>query len=136
MTPSARATRQDLLERALLTAVDQLDLPLSTRAVRLLAMRTAALYNPPPDLPTVTVQDLTDQQFAVLLAIAAGEQLGETAKRMWVSERTVRQHRLKLFEKLGVSSPGAALRRAEELGLVRVETALPLPGQRRTAALR
>jgi DNA-binding NarL/FixJ family response regulator len=124
------------LERALLTAVDQLDLPLSVQAVRRLATRAAALYEPPPNLPKVTVQDLTGQQLGVLLAIAAGEQLSETAARMWVTERTVREHRNKLFAKLGVGTPGEALKRAEQLGLVRQPAALALPGQRAVGAHR
>lgn len=136
MTARDRTIRQEQLERAMLRAADQLHLPLSVRDVRRLAAHTSALYNPPPDLPHVTVQDLTDQQLAVLLALAAGETLDETAQRMWVSTRTVREHRRKLFDKLGVSSPGEAVDRAEQLGLVRVDTALPLPGQRRQPALR
>ncbi|WP_425244819.1 response regulator transcription factor [Streptomyces sp. NEAU-NA10] len=124
------------LERALLTAVDQLDLPLSVQAVRRLAARTAALYDPPPNLPKVTVQDLTGQQLGVLLAIAAGEQISDTAARMWVTERTVREHRHKLFAKLGVETPGEALKRAEQLGLVRPPNALALPGQRTVGAHR
>jgi len=128
--------RQGRLERALLTAVDQLDLPLSVQEVRRLAVRAAVLYDPPPNLPKVTVQDLTSQQLAVLLAIAAGEQLDETAQRLWVSERTVREHRNKLFRKLGVSTPGEALRRAEQLGLVRTDPSLPLPGRSPVRAFR
>ncbi|MFJ6905574.1 LuxR C-terminal-related transcriptional regulator [Streptomyces griseoluteus] len=124
------------LERAMFRAVDQLALPLSVRAVQALAARTLALYDPPPDLPKVSVQDLTQQQLAALLALDAGEQLSETAARLWITERTVREHRRKLFAKLGVSTSGEALRRARQLGLVRVDAGLPLPGQRPTAALR
>jgi DNA-binding NarL/FixJ family response regulator len=126
---------QARLERAMFRAVDQLDLPLSVRAVQALAARTLALYAPPPDLPNVSIQDLSTQQLSVLLALAAGEQLRETAARLWVTERTVRDHRQKLFAKLGVSTPGEALKRAQQLGLVRVDAGLPLPGQRRAAAL-
>ncbi|MFG3154260.1 LuxR C-terminal-related transcriptional regulator [Streptomyces sp. NPDC048219] len=128
---------QARLERALFTAADQLHIPISVRALKALATRALALYNPPPDLPKVCVQDLTEQQFAVLLALAAGEQLEETAARMWITKRTVREHRSKLFAKLGVSTPGEAVYRAEQLGLVEVDASgLPLPGQSKRAALR
>lgn len=136
---SGRATSaedQARLQRAMFRAVDQLGLPLSVRAVQALAARTLALYDPPPDLPAVSVQDLTGQQLAALLGLAAGEQISETARRLWVTERTVREHRAKLFAKLGVSTPGEALQRALQLGLVRADNTLPLPGQRQAAALR
>jgi DNA-binding NarL/FixJ family response regulator len=127
---------QARLERAMLAAADQLRIPLSVRAIQALAVRTLTLYNPPPDLPKVSVQDLTEQQFAVLLALAAGEQLSETAARLWVTERTVRDHRAKLCARLGVDTPGEALHRAQQLGLVRPDSGLPLPGQSKRAALR
>jgi DNA-binding NarL/FixJ family response regulator len=121
---------QARLERALFVAADQLHLPISVRALEALAVRALALYDPPPDLPKVSVQDLTEQQFAVLLALAHGESLTETAERMWITTRTVREHRKKLCDRLGVSTPGEAVFRAEQLGLIRVDGGgLPLPGQ-------
>ncbi|MFF0510988.1 LuxR C-terminal-related transcriptional regulator [Streptomyces sp. NPDC004250] len=131
MTPD-----QARLQGAMLKAADQLRFPVSVRALEALAVRTMTLYDPPPDLPKVSVQDLPEQQFAVLLALAHGETLEETAARMWVTQRTVREHRRKLCARLGVDTPGEALHRARQLGLVRVDQGLPLPGQRKRAALR
>lgn len=131
MTPD-----QARLERAMFAAADQLRLPITVRALEALAVRTLALYNPPPDLPKVSVQDLPEQQRAVLMALAHGETLEETAARMWITQRTVRSHRKKLCARLGVSTPGEALHRAQQLGLVRMDAGLPLPGQSKRVALR
>lgn len=108
------------LERALLTAVDRLDLPLTVRQVADMAAAAADIFDPPPSpLPVLTEDDLTGQQLAVLYGLAAGERVADTARRMWISENTVRTHRLLLFRKLGVSTAGAAVDRAHHLGLLR-----------------
>ncbi|MGI3230600.1 response regulator transcription factor [Streptomyces sp. GTA36] len=120
---------QPRLHRALLQAVDQLDLPLTVRQVEQLAAKAAAHFAPrPAPAPVLAVQDLTEQQLAVLLGIAAGERIRETAARLYVSEHTVRGHRRSLFRLLEVSTPGQAMLRASQLGLLRDGSALPLPG--------
>lgn len=108
------------LERALLTAVDRLDLPLTVRQVADLAVAAADVFDPPASpLPVVTEDDLTGQQLAVLYGLAAGERVADTARRLWVSENTVRTHKLRLFRTLGVNTAGAAVDRAHHLGLLR-----------------
>lgn len=116
------------LEKALLLAVDRLDLPLTVRQVADLSAITADVFDPPASpLPVITVDDLTGQQLAVLHGLADGERVADTARRLWISENTVRTHKLHLFRKLGVSTAGAAVDRAHHLGLLRRRPLRALP---------
>ncbi|REE62166.1 regulatory LuxR family protein [Streptomyces sp. 3212.3] len=119
------------LVRVLLEGADELHLDLSVRQVERLAARAAAKLTPPqPEPPAITVEDLSHQQLTVLLGLAAGERTPDTARRLWVSDHTVRAHRNRLFQKLGVRTAGEAVARAKDLGLLRDASApLPLPGQ-------
>ena len=108
------------LEQALLVAVDRLDLPLTVRQVGELAVTAAVVFDPPPSpLPVIAVDDLTGQQLAVLYGLADGERVADTARRMFISEHTVRSHKHALFRKLGVKTAGHAVARAHALGLLR-----------------
>ena len=47
---------------------------------------------------------LSRRQKSLLLGVAVGESIAETAARMGIAPRTVKHHRHQLFEKLGVKS--------------------------------
>lgn len=116
------------LLHALLSATDEMRLPLTVRQVEALAERAATAYRAP--LPQLTPQDFTGQQYAVLLAMGQGETVHQTAARMYVKPHTVRAHRRRVLRRLGASSVGDAVARARDIGLLRHPQALPRPGSR------
>lgn len=54
----------------------------------------------------------------MLRAMAAGETRGETAKRLYLSEDTVRSHRRRLFQRLGARTSAQAVAIAFHRGLL------------------
>ncbi|MET7648336.1 LuxR C-terminal-related transcriptional regulator [Streptomyces sp. NPDC005426] len=73
---------------------------------------------------------LTNQQTGVLVAMALGDSVGVTARRMCVSASTVRGHRQALYKALGARTAPEAVAIAMSLGLLRLQRPLSLPGQR------
>lgn len=65
------------------------------------------------DLP-----DLTARENAILKLVASGEANGEIAAKLFISEKTVRNHLTNIFEKLGVDSRAKAIVYAREHGIV------------------
>lgn len=65
------------------------------------------------DLP-----DLTSRENAILKLVASGEANGEIAAKLFISEKTVRNHLTNIFEKLGVDSRAKAIVYAREHGIV------------------
>ena len=80
-----------------------------------LAPSIAALLVKRVAAPTVT---LSPRETEVLALVAQGESNPSIAKRLFVSEATVKTHLLHVFEKLGVSDRTRAVTRAMELGLL------------------
>jgi DNA-binding NarL/FixJ family response regulator len=70
-------------------------------------------------------QTLTAREVEVLALVAQGATNAEAARRLYISEATVKTHLLHIFGKLGVDDRTAAVTRALERGL------LPLPRRRR-----
>jgi pimeloyl-ACP methyl ester carboxylesterase/DNA-binding CsgD family transcriptional regulator len=64
------------------------------------------------DLP-----ELTARENALLRLVALGHANGEIAKRLFISEKTVRNHLTNVFEKLGVDSRAKAIVLARDRGL-------------------
>ncbi|WP_017626726.1 response regulator transcription factor [Nocardiopsis chromatogenes] len=60
-------------------------------------------YAGPPLCPEA-VEDLTERELQVLLLVASGYSNREISRRMTVTERTVKAHITRIFEKLGVES--------------------------------
>lgn len=61
---------------------------------------------------------LTEREFEVLGAVAAGNTNRQAAASLHVSEATVKTHLVHIFDKFGVASRTAAVARARELGIV------------------
>ena len=64
------------------------------------------------------LEPLSDREAAVLKAVAAGLSNQAIAKRLWVTESTVKFHMTNIFRKLGVSNRTEAARWAHSHGLV------------------
>ncbi|GAA0401312.1 response regulator transcription factor [Microbispora corallina] len=78
---------------------------------RVLAALSAPAVRPRP-LP-----ELTDREVEVLDLLAAGLTNHAIAQRLFLSEKTVRNHVSNIFAKLGVSDRAAAVARARDAGL-------------------
>jgi DNA-binding NarL/FixJ family response regulator len=82
---------------------------------------------PAPSGPT-TSHDLTRRELEILRLVAEGHSNGELAKRLWVTEQTIKFHLSNIYRKLGVSNRTEASRWAQINGL------LAPPGSTITAA--
>jgi DNA-binding NarL/FixJ family response regulator len=61
---------------------------------------------------------LTSRELAVLRLVAEGLSNAQVARRLWISEPTVKYHLSRTYEKLGVSNRTGAARWAERHGLL------------------
>ena len=61
--------------------------------------------------------ELTARENAILRLVAQGEGNAEIARRLFISEKTVRNHLTNIFEKLGVDSRARAIVLARDRGL-------------------
>ena len=68
--------------------------------------------------PSAIVESLSDRELEVLKLLGTELSGPEIADRLSVSLNTLRTHTKNIYSKLGVSSRRAAIRRAEELGLL------------------
>lgn len=78
-------------------------------------------YQQKPDNPPAPSEDalLSEREHEVLLAAAEGLTNNQIALRLEISERTVRAHLTNVYNKMGVSSRGAAIAYAAQNGLLR-----------------
>lgn len=83
---------------------------------------SGTVYHAPPGDGPVTAEDLPDglseREGTVLKAVASGLSNPAIAKRLWVSEHTVKFHLTNIFRKLDVSNRTEAARWAHSHGLV------------------
>jgi DNA-binding NarL/FixJ family response regulator len=82
-------------------------------ATRLLAFFGAERGRPASD----PFPELTDREAEVLELIARGQPNGEIARRLGISDKTVRNHVANIFNKLRVADRSQAIVRAREAGL-------------------
>ncbi|MEV6302036.1 response regulator transcription factor [Actinoplanes sp. NPDC051861] len=75
------------------------------------------------DFAASVFPELTDREREVLDVLASGADNREIARRLYLSEKTVRNHVSALFLKLGVRDRAAAVARARDAGLGRPEPA-------------
>ncbi|OYN92005.1 response regulator [Parenemella sanctibonifatiensis] len=68
--------------------------------------------------PQSDQSELTNREREVLAAVAAGGTNRQVAKRLLVSETTIKTHLVRIYGKLGVSDRAAAVRAAYERGLL------------------
>jgi len=66
-------------------------------------------------------EGLSTREIEVLELVARGTSNKEIAKRLWVSETTVKSHMLHIFDKLGVADRTAAVTAALKRGIIRLE---------------
>ncbi len=76
---------------------------------------------PRPDVPREAFPELTDREREILELIALHETNPEIAKRLHLSQKTVRNHVSNIFTKLQVSDRAQAIIRAREAGMGREE---------------
>ena len=65
----------------------------------------------------VDLVELTARENAILRLVAQGAANGEIARRLFISEKTVRNHLTNIFEKLGVDSRARAIVVARDRGV-------------------
>jgi LuxR family maltose regulon positive regulatory protein len=85
-------------------------------ARRLLAAFGADASRPPVEQPVI--EPLSEREVEVLALLATDLDGPEIARELVVSLNTLRTHTKNIYSKLGVSTRMAAVRRAEELGLL------------------
>ena len=71
----------------------------------------------PAHVATVDLPELTARENAILRLVAQGSANGEIARRLFISEKTVRNHLTNIFEKLGVDSRSRAIVVARDRGV-------------------
>lgn len=103
----------DRLRHVVIAAADRLALPITMAQAEALADEIDKNFVPPATAPV-----LTAGQMSVLLGIARGETVAETALRLYLSPDTVKSQRRHLYRRLGVGSPAATLARARAFGLL------------------
>ena len=69
-------------------------------------------------LSTGLVEPLSERELDVLRLLATDLDGPDIARRLFVSVNTMRTHTKSIYAKLGVNNRRAAVRRAEELGLL------------------
>ena len=72
-----------------------------------------------PEPAGVPMPELTARENAILKLVAQGQANGEIARRLFISEKTVRNHLTNIFEKLGVDSRARAIVIARDRGVGR-----------------
>lgn len=83
---------------------------------RLLAQTARSEERPAP--PSPPPAELTERERTILSAVAHGERSKEIARRLGVSERTVKAHLTNIYSKLNVDSRASAVASALERGLL------------------
>jgi NarL family two-component system response regulator YdfI len=69
--------------------------------------------------PAVSGGPLTEREREVLAAVAQGEHSKEIARRLSITERTVKAHRASVYDELSVDSRASAVAVAHQRGLLR-----------------
>jgi DNA-binding NarL/FixJ family response regulator len=85
-----------------------------------IAARVLAYFNTPGLLkPVVPFPELTDREREILQLIAQGHSNDTMARRLFLSDKTIRNHVSNIFSKLQVADRAEAIVRAREAGLGR-----------------
>jgi DNA-binding CsgD family transcriptional regulator len=102
------------LRQLLAEAADESGIALSQREIDVLAHRVTVKASQ----GLRSVLRLTPRLFDTLQGLAAGENLGETAARLNVSEDTLKTHRRRLYKRLGATGGAHAVAIAGSQGLL------------------
>ncbi|MFH9823069.1 LuxR C-terminal-related transcriptional regulator [Streptomyces bobili] len=103
------------LRRHIVAVADELNLPLTLRQVDQLTNRVA-LRSARGKASTL---HLTNQMYAVLVGLASGEEVEQTANRIGRSVDTVKSHRRRLYKALEAENGPHAVAIAMNAGLLR-----------------
>ena len=82
-----------------------------------IAQRLLHYFAVPRSAPPQAFPDLTDREREILALIAKGQSNTEIAQRLYLSQKTVRNHVSNIFTKLQVADRAQAIVRAREEGL-------------------
>lgn len=107
------ASREDILRSVI--GVAQGDVVFAGSAGRTVQQALAGPGGEPGDRGLLPM--LTDREVEVLDLVARGRSNGEIARRLFVSEKTVRNHLSHVLAKLGLSSRAEAVAAARDVGL-------------------
>ncbi|WP_327592507.1 hypothetical protein [Streptomyces chartreusis] len=110
-----------VMRRHIIAVADRLDLPLTMQQAGSLAnwIAASATRGSHPDF------NLTDQQHAVLVGLASGEDAQATADRIRRSLDIVKTHRRLLYTALGAKTGAQAVAIAIDLGLLNLNAQAP-----------
>ncbi|MFI8535440.1 hypothetical protein ACIGMX_34985 [Streptomyces aquilus] len=102
------------LGKHILASADELNLPLTVKQVDQLTTRVAAraALGKQPRI------DLTSESNAVLIALASGEDMAETGRRLGLSVDAIKSRRRRLFKALGAANAPHAVAIAVRLGVL------------------
>lgn len=103
MSTSPPARLLQIVETALLDHADTAELTLTVAQVQGLAHAVAARLSAPAVTLPKSATVLTGQQIAVLRALAEGERTAKTARRLGLSENTIKTHRSRVYSILGAT---------------------------------
>ena len=107
------APREDLI-RAVRAAADGQPVLAPTVAQRLMTR-----VQTPPPVATPATDALTERELEVLRLVASGSTNRETARKLFISEATVKTHLLHAYAKFGVRDRAAAVAEAYRRGLLK-----------------
>jgi DNA-binding NarL/FixJ family response regulator len=106
------------LTSALMAYADTHELPLTTTQVAGLARTAGRALLSADATVTERVVALPPQQLAALRALANGETLARTSRRLGISQNTIKSHRVAMYRRLGVTSSHRAVAVGIGLGLI------------------
>jgi len=90
--------------------------PISPLIARALLKR----FNPPKASKSTLIESLTDREIEVLKSLSCGASRKEIADEFSVSVHTIHSHVKHIYEKLEVNSNVSAIRKAQDLKLIKV----------------
>ncbi len=116
---AARGIMPDYSSRLLAAFAEDVAIPTTQSKIQSLSPPVQAWKDPKLVLEgSKMVEPLSERELDVLRLLATELNGPEIANRLMVSLNTLRTHTKNIFSKLGVNNRRAAVRRAEELGLL------------------
>jgi DNA-binding NarL/FixJ family response regulator len=97
------------------------------------ALHQSVFLSQEPVEPSVEAQGLTARELEVLKLVAVGRSNADVARRLWVTEQTVKFHLSNVYKKLNVANRTEASRYAQRHGLISQDDLKGDGGSRRLA---
>jgi DNA-binding NarL/FixJ family response regulator len=92
-------------------------------SIHLAADRVAAVAERAGDAEWAADVGLTEREREILQLVSDGESNADVARKLWITEQTVKFHLSNVYRKLDVSNRTQASRRAQQLKLVKLDDA-------------